>query len=378
MADKCFRNPGLCHIGENILKNLSFEDKLTCRLVQKSWKNILDKFKPKDQDIGLNDLLQGLHTELELTLENFPHSEYFQQRLGKRYAKWAKILTQIFTEFENPWIAVHIQNLYKKLKASNQNLISPLNALEIVFGNAKMEKFTTGSESLNYCFSVMLLLNNILEKGCFDFMKCLKPCLTQEDQEYVILKAIQMGSLKFLELIIQPDTYLDYDFLYRNHFVHQAAQKGYMEIVEFLLCHTQYFATDKDGYGNTPLFYAVENNDMKTVKVIVEYLIEHKLSEDFSSFHLAAKNGYYEVLKYLCDNVSNPNVPGRNGDTVMHCAVRNGQFEIVKLMSFFISDVNVTNDHGVTPIIIAKLNGYSEIAKYLQQMAEENQSLCKY
>ena len=88
------------------------------------------------------------------------------------------------------------------------------------------------------------------------------------------------------------------------------------------------------------MYYAVDNNDMKTVKVIVENLIEHELSEDFSSFHLSAKNGYYEVLKFLCQNVSNPNVPGRNGDTVMHCAVRNGQFEIVKLMSSFISDVN--------------------------------------
>ena len=65
--EKFFENPGLLHIGENILKNLPFEDKVICRLVRKSWKIILDNLASK---VGLNDLLQMLQKECQILKSN--------------------------------------------------------------------------------------------------------------------------------------------------------------------------------------------------------------------------------------------------------------------------------------------------------------------
>ena len=41
--DVFFENQGLCHIGENIFKNLDFHSQLTFRLVRKSWNNMFFK-----------------------------------------------------------------------------------------------------------------------------------------------------------------------------------------------------------------------------------------------------------------------------------------------------------------------------------------------
>ena len=61
-----FKNPGFLHIGEKILKNLDFKTQVSCRLVQKSWKNVLDKQASK---VRLEDLLEILKTDLSSTID---------------------------------------------------------------------------------------------------------------------------------------------------------------------------------------------------------------------------------------------------------------------------------------------------------------------
>ena len=52
--DVFFENQGLCHIGENIFKNLDFHSQLTCRLVRKSWNNMFVK-EQKAQELNLKN-----------------------------------------------------------------------------------------------------------------------------------------------------------------------------------------------------------------------------------------------------------------------------------------------------------------------------------
>ena len=42
-AIMAFENPGLCHVGKEIFKNLDIQTKLTCRLVRKSWHAVFEK-----------------------------------------------------------------------------------------------------------------------------------------------------------------------------------------------------------------------------------------------------------------------------------------------------------------------------------------------
>ena len=65
-----FKNPGFLHIGEKILKNLDFKNQVSCRLVQKSWKNVLDKQASK---VRLEELLQILQKELLIPHKQLHH-----------------------------------------------------------------------------------------------------------------------------------------------------------------------------------------------------------------------------------------------------------------------------------------------------------------
>ena len=352
--EKFFENPGLSHIGEKILKNLPFEDKVTCRLVQKYWKNILDKSASK---VELNDLLQKLK------------KLYEELVIVSRLKPWSDFLNQIHSKIENPWIPIYIENILVKAN-HEKRLVPPLYTFAILFGNVKMVNFIIVN-GLAENFSFTTLLSRVLRIENICMMECLKPFLSEEEQEFVIIEATrQYGHIKFVEVILLPDTKLSYNFLSSNFLLHMAAQKGSVRIVEFLLSKTQMFASYEDEFGNTPLFYAVENNCIEIVKLIVRHLNEDQISEDFHSYCLAARLGYYEILKILCQKVANPNVSWRNGDTFLHWAAGKGQFEIVKLLCSYTSNVNVTNEHGITPAMIARRNDYDEITNYLEHMTK--------
>ena len=335
--EKCLNNPGLMHIGEKILGHLPFKDKVTCRLVQKSCKNILDNLALK---VGIDDLLLMLQKDLIMP-RKIKNPCYDFDLL---FEEWSDFLKQILLDVKNPWASIYIQNLFKRIKAMNRNLVSPLSTFGINFGNPKMVKFIMekGTKNLDdYNKSIVNhLLYSVVEKGNIEILICLKPFLTKE-----IISNINL--------------------------LHMAAGSGYVEIVKFLLCHNQVLTKEEDIFGNRPMFYAINKNDIETVKVIANYLNEDDLSEDANSFHLAAMEGYYEILNFLCQKVTNLNVLNKDGDTPLHLAARFGHFEVVKLLSSYTSEVNITNYHGVTPIECAKLNGYIEIANYLDRMVKK-------
>ena len=222
------------------------------------------------------------------------------------------------------------------------NLVSSLSTFAINFANPKMVKFIMDkcTKSLgDNEYIINHLLYSVMKKRNIEILISLKPFLTKE--------------------------------IISNINLHRAAESGSVEIVKSFLSHNQILAKEEDKFGNRPMLYAVTKNDIETVKVIANYLNEDDLSEDTKSFHLAARNGYHEILKFLCQKVTNPNIRDKNGDTPLHWAARFGHFEIVKLLSSYTSKVNVANYQGVTPIDFAKKNGYIEIANYLDRMVKK-------
>ena len=96
-------NPGLFHIGEEILKNLDFKTKVSSRLVKKSWKRALDKIEPK---VGLDDLLKILQTDLVIPHEKFfpPYLHYMLESIHK---SWSDLLVRIHSEVDTE---THVQH----------------------------------------------------------------------------------------------------------------------------------------------------------------------------------------------------------------------------------------------------------------------------
>ena len=332
--EQFFENPGLLHIGENILKNLPFKEKVICRLVRKSWKNILDKLASKT---GLNDLLQMI--QKACTIPKI--SNHTKLLLKTCHEKWSKFLTEIHTKMENPLISIYIQNLFKRFGFSIGTLCDPLSTFTIIVGNVNMVKFILQNKLyMNYDLNGSFLDRIFNSSKMIEIIQCFVMYLNNEDMLYVISHANRLGKVKFLELLIQ------------------------------------------DNIGKT-LFYAVECNDIEIVKIIVKHINLPQLSEitkkqyrcsknllekSMTIFGIAAKNGYYEILNCICQKVPNPNVPGKNGDTPLHLAAKYGHFEIVKLLCSYKAKINVFNNQGLKPVTIAKMNGYLEIAQFLDHV----------
>ena len=265
--EKCLNNPGLIHIGEKILGHLPFKDKVTCRLVQKSCKNILDNLAPK---VGIDDLLLMLQKDLILP-RKIKNPCYDFDSL---FDEWSDFLKQIHLEVkisfhcfypleQNPWVSIYIQNLFNKIKANKMNLVSPLSTFAINFANPKMVKF-------------------IMDK-------CTK---SLGDNEYIINHLLySVIKKRNIEILISLKPFLSIKIISNNYLLHMAAESGSVENVKFFLSYTQVLAKEEDKFGNRPMLYAVNKNDIETVKVIANYLNEDDLSEDTNSFQFGCYGG---------------------------------------------------------------------------------------
>ncbi len=173
----------------------------------------------------------------------------------------------------------------------------------------------------------------------------------------------------------------------------------------------------QDGYGKTPLMWAVEYN----VESIVDLLLSHganldavdhgnksvlAYAVDGGSAALVAKmlqfgarlssvgkenrktllhwavgqnqpaghsesslNNHY-LIKLVLARMDNPNVTGRNGQTALHIAVANGNIELVKLLLEYRLDPHFPDYEGETPVDIARESKNTDMLDLLEKVTK--------
>ena len=121
--------------------------------------------------------------------------------------------------------------------------------------------------------------------------------------------------------------------------LHQAAAKGHLEIVKFLVPLLENKTIPNDNAGLAPI-------------------------------HYAAKNDQVEVVKYFCHQLQVKNPKTSTGWTLLHYAAMHGQVEVVKYLS-----LNVQDKHPKflekTPLDYARLRGHLEVVKVLQHGVDD-------
>ena len=252
-----FKNPGFLHIGEKILKNLDFKNQVTCRLVQKSWKSVLDKLAPK---VGVDDLLQILQKDLIIPCKEsrYPSGSNAHSNLDTIYEKWSKFLKLIKSKEENPWIFVMINYVFKDLvmmyRYTKQiTLYSPFNTFITWTVKLRVVKFILeNKDELNFIDELesYSVVPQLVFKKQIEVMAVLKPHLTNFQSRYAICLATQEGHIEFLKLL-KDEFHNDLIARYPGGatLLHEAAKRGHAEVVEFLLTHTKLLATDEDDSG---------------------------------------------------------------------------------------------------------------------------------
>jgi len=113
----------------------------------------------------------------------------------------------------------------------------------------------------------------------------------------------------------------------------------------------------------------IEGND-----TMVMYLHDEHPSMDFfnvtyengdSPLHSAARKKRYNVIDYLLECGTCPNLTNDDGDTALHIASRLNDMKSIKILHKYGGDGNIKNEHSETAITIAHEMHYDHIVEFL-------------
>lgn len=147
-----------------------------------------------------------------------------------------------------------------------------------------------------------------------------------------------------------------------------AASKGYdSEIVRLLGLDADINTTSDE--GATPLVYAVANNRLSTVRVLLSHYPEadKKTGNNETPLIIAVKQQNLEIAEALVRGGADINMSDSNGATPLHYATISGSFYITDMLLYYNAEKDSKSYDGTTPLMAAIYSGYVEIADLLVQ-----------
>ena len=284
-AIMAFENPGLCHIGEKIFKNLDLPTKLHCRLVRKSWNDIFEK-QASTIDLG---------------------KEPKWNRFLTKKSMWRKFLKEPKTEIPTLVLNYYLQDLFNSVRGNFDVEFghrTPLLAFART-GKSKIVDFILRTKiitfEVNECDEA---LEYAAMYGHVNVAKLLKPLMLITNHR-AISNASRSGHLVILKVLIDNDPIaMNLD----HHIIWSAACSGKIEVLEY------FESLNRDWFQEALL---IRNGLEKTI------------------FHHLAEEGHLEVIKYLCQKAlfRDPIQSDIRGRTPIHCAAGKGHLEVVKFLA---------------------------------------------
>uniref|UniRef100_A0A069DUW7 Ankyrin repeat protein n=1 Tax=Clytia hemisphaerica TaxID=252671 RepID=A0A069DUW7_9CNID len=147
--------------------------------------------------------------------------------------------------------------------------------------------------------------------------QCVQQNQNVEDEERRILSILRQGGLDYQP---NPDN------------LHEAAKKGLdHQVIAMLKKGFGVDTLDKD--GNTPLFYASENDRFQTAVILLDYKanVNHKSKHGFTPLMYAAWKGHVDLVSLLIKHGADVKAVNANNDTALHFAALCG-FSMVSLI----------------------------------------------
>ena len=333
------KNPGLHHIAEDIFRCLDKKIILNCRLVNYSWKEVLDqpvfwlkKLNEKSQNLcemtfftnnfchlcGQNPIWYFQNFQTHLIYAHYGSYHQFKENIIKN---WKTLSTKIDDCIINENFTLILPKMYE----SKINLKWPL---EIVYDLRKSHKFPT-------------LKNFILEQQC------------------------NISNASKIDKSLFSDE--------ENLLFYLAALNGLTRLIYSMnisYCRTQ--------NGRTPVHAAAQNGHLNTVKLLKarHYNPYCADNQGITPIYLAAKNDHYNVVQFLAKLAISlnhcPNTPAQDGRTPLHVAAEHGNLNIVMALVQATqgSNANTPDKQGVTPMHLAVMNGHGNIIAILAPLID--------
>lgn len=125
----------------------------------------------------------------------------------------------------------------------------------------------------------------------------------------------------------------------------------------------------KDALGRTPLHIAAENGYGNVVMFLVENGADVDLTDPNGNtplIFIIHKTGNLEIVKRLLTKGAVVNTQNRTGETALMYAAWRGYSEIVKLLLEHRADASLKNRQGDTALTLAESRGHLDIVQMLQ------------
>ena len=377
-------NPGLLHIGERILKNVPFKTQGQCRLVKRSWNQILEKEASKTK-ADLDDLLKSMK-------ESFSKSDMPYESVEL----WRHFAMEMSSKINN-----HVINILLKKNIMSQS--------DVGFSSWPLEHFVserdvqmvdvTLQQKFYYCNEMHFFwrLSRIIQKfikrpnefsyysyfADRDFYEALQKafkkrytdvvqCFIRHKRKYVF-GPTRSGNIDALKIVYpNPKEFLMVEF--GENPIHIAASMGHNSIVKYFIENTEGL-TAQDNLGYTPLCYAIINCHYSIFRMITKAVPEDHILKliinGMNVIHIAAERGQFEVVYQLCKKVKNPIVTDRYGNSPIHFAASNGHLQMLKFLTSYGTDLMIPNENGKTPLKLAEGNGHCEVVEFLVECKNE-------
>jgi ankyrin repeat protein len=179
--------------------------------------------------------------------------------------------------------------------------------------------------------------------------------------------AISNGYTSIVELLL---TTIDKDQILPREKVTSiflAAAQGQLDIVKTLI--TLGANCDKpDGAGTTPLMIAAINQHKEVVKLLLSAGADFTLSEETNGrmlFHMAASNGYQDIIEQLLAAGVNIDVAARSGKTALIYALQSGHHQLADWLIEQGASKTVVASDGTTLLHAAAEGGNDVYAEQL-------------
>ena len=192
-------------------------------------------------------------------------------------------------------------------------------------------------------------------------------CVMDNESLSPLQIAVAYGYTETVEAILSSTHNLDFiDPNDGTKPIHECAAQGYLEMFEIL---KKYGAglDDQDFEGNTPMHYAVTNNQVEIVKALIQADIVPNTCNNIgrSPLHLAVLEGLYDIALLLAETDVAVDVQDAEGDTALHLGSSTRYTECCKLVMSFGGNIEVRNHLGNQPLHLAAASGNEELVREL-------------
>ena len=324
--------PGLQHISEDIFKHLDKPSLSNCRLVNSSWKEILNSPKFWLKKLKSENLYEAKFQSWKILSQDLDHDDQISK-------EFVLILIKMYQG--NPWkpleIVVKLEDAGKKYPHLAKFILE--------YEDIKSEVTINVYVGFANAFPGQTPIHLASFYG-----------LTETVAK--LLKKYDSPDVKTKPLGGTP--------------LYYAAHNGHLETVKFLNGLT-FTPNTPDKFGKTPLWKAACFGHTEVVEFLVAK-VENPNSPDehgVTPLDIAIRHYHSEIVKILISNIENPFAQNANGNTPIHEAVINGCTEIFKFLASKVEDSNAPNLHGIRPIVPAIRLGFIEIVRFLASAGKD-------